>query len=97
MFVTRGSYAGQHFGTAWSGDINPTSAELLNQVGFSIDTGLIGYWTTSHDLGGFMSRPSNELYTRWVSEFGAWNGIMRTHGHDATVNHGPLIRQHRIH
>ena len=82
MFVTRGSYAGQHFGTAWSGDINPTSAELLNQVGFSIDTGLIGYWTTSHDLGGFMSRPSNELYTRWVSEFGAWNGIMRTHGHD---------------
>lgn len=82
MFVTRGSYAGQHYATAWSGDINPTSQELLNQVGFSIDSGLIGYWTTSHDLGGFMKRPSDELYTRWVSEFGAWNGIMRTHGHD---------------
>ncbi len=53
----------------------------LHNVGFSIDAGLIGYWATSHDLGGFMKRPSNELYTRWVSEFGAWNGIMRTHGH----------------
>lgn len=82
MFMARGGYAGQHFATAWSGDINPTSAEIGNQIGFSIDTGLIGYWATSHDLGGFMSRPTDALYTRWVSEFGAWNGIMRTHGHD---------------
>lgn len=82
MFVTRGSYAGQHYATAWSGDINNTSEELAYQIGYSIDAGLVGYWTTSHDLGGFMKRPGNELYTRWVSEFGAWNGIMRTHGHD---------------
>lgn len=51
MFITRGSYAGQHYATAWSGDINPTSQELTNQIGFSIDAGLIGYWATSHDLG----------------------------------------------
>lgn len=82
MFVTRGSYAGHHYATAWSGDINNTSTEMLYQIGFSIDAGLIGYWASSHDLGGFMKKPSNELYTRWVSEFGAWNGIMRTHGHD---------------
>ena len=82
MFVTRGSYAGQHFATAWSGDINNTSTELLNQVGFSLDAGLIGYWAVSHDLGGFMKAPTDTLYTRWVSEFGAWCSIMRTHGHD---------------
>ncbi len=82
MFITRGSYAGQHYATAWSGDINNTSEELAYQIGFGIDAGLIGYWSTSHDLGGFMKRPSDELYTRWVSEFGAWNGIMRAHGHD---------------
>lgn len=82
MFMTRGSYAGQHFATAWSGDINNTPEELGNQIGFGIDTGLIGYWATSNDLGGFMKRPTNELYTRWVSEFGAWSSIMRTHGHD---------------
>lgn len=82
MFITRGSYGGQHFATAWSGDINNTSEELAYQIGYSIDAGLVGYWATSHDLGGFMKRPSDELYTRWVSEFGAWNGIMRAHGHD---------------
>lgn len=82
MFITRGSYAGQHFASAWSGDINNTSDELAYQIGFSIDAGLVGYWATSHDLGGFMKAPSDELYTRWVAEFGAWNGIMRAHGHD---------------
>ena len=82
MFITRGSYAGQHYATAWSGDINNTSEELNYQIGFSIDAGLVGYWASSNDLGGFMGRPSNELYTRWVTEFGAWSGIMRTHGHD---------------
>ena len=82
MFITRGSYAGQHYATAWSGDIENPSSELENQIGFSIDAGLVGYWAVSHDLGGFMHRPSDELYTRWVSEFGAWTGIMRTHGHD---------------
>ncbi|MDR1294800.1 MAG: carbohydrate-binding protein, partial [Bifidobacteriaceae bacterium] len=34
------------------------------------------------DLAGFMGKPSSELYTRWTAEFGAWNGLMRTHGHD---------------
>ncbi len=82
MFMTRGSYAGQHFATAWSGDIDPTESDLSYQIGFALDTGLIGYWATSHDLGGFKSRPTDELYTRWVAEFGAWSAMMRTHGHD---------------
>lgn len=82
MFMTRGSFAGQHFATAWSGDIDANTTDLAYQIGFSIDAGLIGYWAVSHDLGGFKTRPSNELYTRWVSEFGAWCGLMRTHGHD---------------
>ncbi len=82
MFMTRGSYAGQHYATAWSGDVNNTSEELTYQIGYSLDAGLVGYWAVSNDLGGFMGRPSDELYTRWVAEFGAWSGIMRTHGHD---------------
>ncbi len=82
MFITRGSYGGHHYATAWSGDINNTSEELAYQIGFGIDAGLVGYWASSNDLGGFMKRPSDDLYTRWVSEFGAWSSIMRTHGHD---------------
>ena len=81
MFMTRGSFAGQHYATAWSGDIDPTESDLSYQIGYAIDTGLIGYFATSSDLGGFKSRPSDNLYTRWVAEFGAWSAIMRTHGH----------------
>ncbi|MBQ8309871.1 MAG: DUF4968 domain-containing protein [Clostridia bacterium] len=82
MFMTRGSYAGQHFATAWSGDTDASESDLSYQIGFAIDTGLIGYWATSCDLGGFKTRPSDDLYTRWVAEFGAWSAMMRTHGHD---------------
>ncbi len=82
MFMTRGSYAGQHFATAWSGDTDASESDLAYQIGFAIDTGLVGYWATSCDLGGFKTRPSDALYTRWTSEFGAWSAIMRTHGHD---------------
>ena len=82
MFMTRGSYAGHHFATAWSGDLDASESDLTYQIGYHIDTGLIGYWATSSDLGGFKTRPTNELYTRWVAEFGAWSGMMRTHGHD---------------
>ncbi|MBQ9785402.1 MAG: DUF4968 domain-containing protein [Clostridia bacterium] len=82
MFMTRGSFAGQHFATAWSGDTDASERDLAYQIGFALDTGLIGYWATSCDLGGFKTRPTDALYTRWVSEFGAWSAIMRTHGHD---------------
>src|SRR5690606_694014 len=74
--------AGQHFATAWSGDIQNTIEELGYQIGYHLESGLLGYWASSHDLGGFLRRPSDTLYTRWVAEFGAWNGIMRTHGHN---------------
>ena len=82
MFMTRGSFAGQHFATAWSGDTDASEKDLAYQIGFAIDTGLVGYWATSCDLGGFKTRPSDALYTRWTAEFGAWSAIMRTHGHD---------------
>ncbi|MBQ7335938.1 MAG: DUF5110 domain-containing protein [Clostridia bacterium] len=82
MFVTRGNYAGQHYATAWSGDTDASESDLAYQIGFAIDTGLVGYWATSCDLGGFKTRPSDALYTRWTAEFGAWSAVMRTHGHD---------------
>lgn len=82
MFMTRGSFAGQHFATAWSGDTDASEKDLAYQIGFALDTGLVGYWATSCDLGGFKTRPSDALYTRWTAQFGAWSSIMRTHGHD---------------
>ena len=80
LFVTRGSYAGQHYATSWSGDISGNVTELGQQITYHLNAGMVGYWATSHDLGGFSGKPSDALNTRWTAEFGTWNAIMRTHG-----------------
>ena len=82
MFMTRGGYANHHFAATWSGDIPNTIAEMGEQITGSLALGLSGYPWSSNDLGGFFSKPTDELYIRWVAQFGAFSGLMRAHGHD---------------
>lgn len=82
MFFTRGGFANHHFASTWSGDIPNTIEEMSEQISGSIALGLSGYPWSSNDLGGFFAKPTDELYIRWVTQFGAFSGIMRAHGHD---------------
>jgi alpha-glucosidase (family GH31 glycosyl hydrolase) len=82
MFITRGGFAGHHFACAWSGDISNTITAMNQQIVNQQATGLSGYPWFSHDLGGFSTKPSDNLYIRWVAEFGSFCSIMRAHGHD---------------
>lgn len=82
MFFTRGGFANHHFATTWSGDIPNTIAEMSEQISGSLALGLSGYPWSSNDLGGFFSKPADNLYIRWVAQFGAFSAIMRAHGHD---------------
>lgn len=82
MFITRGGFAGHHYASAWSGDISNSISAMNQQIVNQQAVGLSGYPWFSHDLGGFMSKPSDNLYIRWVAEFGAFCSIMRAHGHD---------------
>ena len=82
VFLTRGGFANHHFAGAWSGDIQNTISEMNNQIVNQQAVGLSGYPWFSHDLGGFMKKPSDNLYIRWVAEFGSFCSIMRAHGHD---------------
>jgi alpha-glucosidase (family GH31 glycosyl hydrolase) len=82
MFMTRGGYANHHFAVAWSGDIDNTITEMKYQISNSLLMGLSGYPYFSHDLGGFLAKPTNTLYTRWVAEFGSFCSLMRAHGHN---------------
>lgn len=82
MFITRGGFAGHHYASAWSGDISNSITAMNQQIVNQQAVGLSGYPWFSHDLGGFMSKPSDNLYIRWVAEFGAFCSIMRAHGHD---------------
>lgn len=82
MFFTRGGFANHHFSATWSGDIPNTIAEMSEQITGTLALGLSGYPWASNDLGGFFQKPTDELYIRWVTQFGAFSGIMRAHGHD---------------
>ncbi|GAA5125033.1 DUF4968 domain-containing protein [Luteolibacter yonseiensis] len=82
MFFTRGGFAGHHFSATWSGDIPNNIGEMSEQITGSLALGLSGYPWCSNDLGGFFQKPTDELYIRWVTQFGAFSGIMRAHGHD---------------
>ena len=81
MFMTRGGFAGHHYASAWSGDIANSITAMNQQIVNQQAVGLSGYPWFSHDLGGFSAKPSDNLYIRWVAEFGAFCSIMRTHGH----------------
>ncbi|MBN2786254.1 MAG: DUF4968 domain-containing protein, partial [Pontiellaceae bacterium] len=82
MFMTRGGFANHHFAATWSGDIQNSISEMSEQITGSLALGLSGYPWTSNDLGGFFSKPPDDLYIRWVTQFGAFSGLMRAHGHD---------------
>ena len=82
MFMTRGGFANHHFAAAWSGDIGNNISTMNKQIVNQQAVGLSGYPWFSHDLGGFFTKPSDNLYIRWVAEFGSFCSIMRTHGHD---------------
>ncbi len=82
MFITRGGFAGHHYASAWSGDIANSITAMNQQIVNQQAVGMSGYPWFSHDLGGFLSKPSDNLYIRWVAEFGSFCSIMRAHGHD---------------
>jgi alpha-glucosidase (family GH31 glycosyl hydrolase) len=82
MFITRGGFAGHHYACAWSGDIANSITAMNQQIVNQQAVGMSGYPWFSHDLGGFLSKPSDNLYIRWVAEFGSFCSIMRAHGHD---------------
>lgn len=84
--LCRSAWAGsQRYGTVvWSGDIDPTFAELRRQIPAGLNMGLSGipWWST--DIGGFrggdISSPVfRELIIRWF-QYGVFQPICRLHG-----------------
>jgi alpha-D-xyloside xylohydrolase len=86
LSLCRSAWAGsQRYGTVvWSGDIDPTFAELRRQIPAGLNMGLSGipWWTT--DIGGFRggdisSAAFRELMIRWF-QYGVFQPICRLHG-----------------
>ncbi|WP_059105675.1 alpha-xylosidase [Shouchella shacheensis] len=79
LFARSATVGGQQFPVHWGGDSfsNYTSMAETLRGGLSLGLAGFGYW--SHDIGGFETGSSPDLYKRWT-QFGLLSSHSRYHG-----------------
>lgn len=76
----RSAWAGsQRYPLHWSGDPKCTWHDLRHCLIGGLNFSLSGFAYWSNDIGGFVGKPSKELYIRWL-QFGLFVSNARTHG-----------------
>ncbi len=63
----------------WGGDAESTDGGMAADLRAGLSLGLCGFSFWSHDVGGFVSRASEDLYRRWLA-FGMLTSHSRCHG-----------------
>lgn len=85
VWVRGNTAGGQRYSTLWSGDIEPSFAEMKNQVRGMQAAGLSGFPFWGHDAGGFDATnvPVAEfevLYRQWGLAMGSFSPFWKPHG-----------------
>ena len=76
----RSAWAGsQRYPLHWGGDAANTNTAMAATLRAGLSFGLSGFAFWSHDIGGFVQRTPEELYSRWTP-FGMLTSHTRTHG-----------------
>jgi alpha-D-xyloside xylohydrolase len=76
----RSGWAGsQRYPVHWGGDAENTDYAMAGSLRAGLSLGLSGYSFWSHDIGGFVKPPHEELYSRWMP-FGMLTSHSRCHG-----------------
>ncbi|KAL0476508.1 hypothetical protein AKO1_004581 [Acrasis kona] len=73
-----GGLGNHRYQIGFSGDVIPNWDTLQLQLTFTPTASNVAYTYWSHDIGGHVTPPDAELYTRWV-QWGAFSPIFRTH------------------
>lgn len=79
LFARSATVGGQKFPVHWGGDCTATFESMAESLrgGLSLCLSGFGFW--SHDMGGFESTASPDVYKRWVA-FGCLSPHSRLHG-----------------
>ncbi|MGE0493918.1 MAG: TIM-barrel domain-containing protein [Vulcanimicrobiota bacterium] len=89
FIVSRASYAGmQKYAAIWTGDNSATFDDLALSIRMAIGLGVSGVPFVGPDIGGFIGRPTPELYIRWI-QVGSMMPFMRTHSTRDTPDQEP--------
>ncbi len=76
----RSSWAGsQRYPLHWGGDCDTDFHALVTTVKAGLSLGLCGFPFWSHDIGGFHSPTTPEVYARWM-QVGCFSSHSRAHG-----------------
>lgn len=76
----RSAWAGsQRYPLHWGGDAENSDVAMAATLRGGLSLGLCGFTYWSHDAGGFVGKPSVDLYRRWLA-FSALSSHTRCHG-----------------
>lgn len=76
----RSAWAGsQRYPLHWGGDAENSNAAMAATLRGGLSLGLCGFTYWSHDAGGFVGKPTTDLYRRWLA-FSALTSHSRCHG-----------------
>ncbi|HEY4759007.1 MAG TPA: TIM-barrel domain-containing protein [Thermoguttaceae bacterium] len=76
----RSTWAGsQRYPVHWGGDAENTDTGMAAELRGGLSLGLCGFSFWSHDIAGFCTKPSTDLYMRWTP-FGMLTSHTRCHG-----------------
>jgi alpha-D-xyloside xylohydrolase len=79
VFARSATVGCQQFPVHWGGDCDSSFEAMAESLRGGLSLGLSGFGFWSHDIGGFASTPSTELYKRWIA-FGLLSSHSRLHG-----------------
>ncbi|MFB9325487.1 alpha-xylosidase [Paenibacillus aurantiacus] len=82
LFARSATAGGQQFPVHWGGDCSATYASMAETIRGGLSLGLSGFGFWSHDISGFESTASPDIYKRWVA-FGLLSSHSRLHGNES--------------
>ena len=98
FILTRSGYAGiQRFAAMWTGDTASMWDHLSLSVRMLLGLSMSGVGFCGADIGGFLGRPSKELFARWI-QVGSVYPFSRTHsqgiwGRQEPYSFGPDVER----
>jgi alpha-D-xyloside xylohydrolase len=79
VFARSATAGGQQYPVHWGGDCFASYESMAESLRGGLSLGLCGFGFWSHDMGGFESTSTADLYKRWVA-FGMLSSHSRLHG-----------------
>lgn len=79
QWARSGTAGSQRYPVHWGGDSQCSWSALQGSLRATLSIGLSGFTFFSHDIGGFIGKPSPELFIRWA-QLGLLSSHARSHG-----------------